>query len=69
MEGNGCAVEEPEDASVGRVSPITGNHERKFSHPFGSPLLGFAGRNFDESCLKGEKLRINDNLAGTSYFG
>jgi hypothetical protein len=29
--------------SIDRVTPIKMNHERNFSHPFGSPLLGFAG--------------------------
>jgi len=31
------------EIKMGSGSPIKGGHERKFSHPFGSPLLGFSG--------------------------
>ena len=70
MHGSGCPIEASRSNSGEKVSPITGHHERKFSHPYGSPLLGFTGSNFDDACLARDKIRLEDghDPNGEQYF-
>jgi len=47
MEHVGNRGAQIDSSLVDGVTPIKSKHERKFSHPFGSPLLGFAGNSYD----------------------